>query len=315
MAISQASLLDLRSISTSEVQSLFVQTQVLKKAHPKIFSKGHSSNYIGEPLALVFFEPSTRTRLSFQMAAQRAGFSTVIFEVGSGTSLEKGETLEDSFRNIAAMNPAAIVLRAPQHFPFRQLATETSVPLFNAGWGVTGHPTQALLDQFSLYDRWGVLEGKRLLVVGDVFHSRVMSSHVELSRLTGLELAVCGPADWLEKDFGDVKKFATVDEGLTWANAVMPLRVQFERHEQSQIDHKSEDFRKSYFGKFGISPEKMKVHTHLDYVLHPGPINYGIELDESVARSSKSLIMEQVFNGVCLREALLVSRLTGGQNE
>jgi aspartate carbamoyltransferase catalytic subunit len=315
MTISPASLLDLRSISTSEIQSLFIQTQALKKSHSKVVLKRHSRNYFGEPIALMFFEPSTRTRLSFQMAAQRAGFSTVIFEVGSSTSLEKGETLEDSFRNVSAMKPAAIVLRAPQHFPLRQLATETQIPIFNAGWGVTGHPTQALLDQFSLYDRWGTLEGKRLLVVGDVSHSRVMSSHLELSRLTGLELAVCGPTEWLERDLGGFKKFVNVDEGLAWAHAVMPLRVQFERHENSKRDHKSEDFRKSYFEQFGIGPEKMKTHSHLDYVLHPGPVNYGIELDEAVARSSKSLILEQVFNGVCLREALLVSRLTGGQHE
>lgn len=315
MTISPASLLDLRSISTSEIQSLFAKTKTLKKSDLKNFSKYDSKNYFGEPVALIFFEPSTRTRLSFQMAAQRAGFSSVIFEMGSGTSLEKGETLEDSFRNISAMKPAAIVLRAPQHFPLRQLATETTIPIFNAGWGITGHPTQALLDQFSLFDRWGVLEGKRLLVVGDVSHSRVMASHLELAQLTGLQLAVCGPPEWLDKDFGDLKKFSNVDEGLAWANAVMPLRVQFERHDHSKHDYKSEDFRKTYFDKFGISPERMKTHSHLDYVLHPGPVNYGIELDEAVARSSKSLIMEQVFNGVCLREALLVSRLTGGHNE
>lgn len=311
MTISSASLLDLRSISTSEVQSLFAQTESIKKTQQKNATGFPSKISFGEPIALIFFEPSTRTRLSFQIAALRAGFSVVIFEAGSGTSLEKGETLEDSFRNIAAMRPAALVIRAPQHFSLQELAAETQVPIFNAGWGTLSHPTQALLDQFTLFSRWKRLEEKKLLVVGDVSHSRVMASHLELARLTGLELAVCGPADWIEKDFGSVKKFENLEDGLAWADAVMPLRVQFERHVRSTANLRSEDFRQIYSKSFGLSPERMKKHSRLEFVLHPGPVNYGIEMTEAVARSSKSLILEQVFNGVCLRQALLVSRLLG----
>ncbi len=259
----------------------------------------------GETVVLAFFEASTRTRLSFESAAHRAGLAPVIFESGRNTSLEKGETIEDSLLNIAAMMPKALVVRCGDAVPLREISRVLSVPVINAGWGIHGHPTQALLDAFTLQKAWGSLQGKRLLVVGDLIHSRVIASHLELAPKIGLELGQCGPRDFLLRE-GPVKSFSYLSEGLAWADAVMALRFQFERHKEA-IAFSQEAFRV----EFGLNRESVKNLKPEGLILHPGPINHGIEIETEILKDPRCKVLEQVQNGVFVRESLL--RLTLGE--
>ena len=168
-----------------------------------------------------------------------------------------------------------------------------------AGWGVSAHPTQALLDVMTLLPRWKSLDGKKLLIVGDLRHSRVASSHIQLAKILGYQIGQCGPAHFLVNDTG-IQNFANISEGLKWADAVMALRNQFERHD-AQIDFSKENFRK----QFGLNKENLINLSKGSFILHPGPINHGIELETDVLQDPRSLVLDQVQHGVYLREALL----------
>ena len=292
------SLLDLRSLSTEQVQFLFSRATSL-------ISNPESLSYQGQSVALLFFEPSTRTRFSFEAAAHRTGLASLVFENIQGSSLVKGESEKDTVLNVAAMNPRAVIIRANDHFPMTEVADQLSVPVINAGWGTKGHPTQALLDAFTLQQEFKDLNKIRLLFVGDIRHSRVVASHFELLEKLGVEIGLSGPEEFLVDRSGSML-FKRLEEGLEWCDAVMALRVQFERHQNS----------------FAITPENYRINfalnrhrlTHLrskGILMHPGPVNYGIELEEDVLQDSRVRILNQVSNGVFIREALLRSLLEG----
>ena len=253
----------------------------------------------GETVALCFFEASTRTRLSFQTASIRMGLGPLVFESGSHTSLEKGETIEDSLLNIAAMMPRLIVVRCGDDVNLRHLASQVKMPLVNAGWGQRGHPTQALLDSYTLYSAWGGFSQKKLLIVGDLKHSRVVASHLELFSSLGLEIGQCGPAEFLLPG-SQIRSFSTLEKGLEWADAVMALRFQFERHEA-----KAAFSRGDYHLEFGLKSSSLRFLKSDGLILHPGPINHGIELESQVLSDPRSRVLEQVSNGVYVREAIM----------
>lgn len=213
--VSPLNLLDFEQISESKILSLFSLADQIK-------NKKLAPRNRGEVLALMFFEASTRTRLSFETAAIRAGIGSFYFDSGATSSLEKGETVEDAILNVAAMKPDVLVIRAPATLPLKTICQKINLPVLCAGWGSFSHPTQALLDVFTLRNHWAgrgqKVNGKKLLIVGDLKHSRVASSHIQLAKILGYEIGQCGPQDFLSED-QSLKSFADLAEGLKWANA------------------------------------------------------------------------------------------------
>jgi len=267
----------------------------------------------GRLVALLFFENSTRTRLSFELAAKRLSADTLNFSA-SGSSVQKGETLSDTARNIEAMGPDLVVVRheasgAPWH-----LSRVMSGAIANAGDGQHEHPTQALLDAFTLLSRWKRtaaegLEGKTVCIVGDISRSRVARSNMLLLKLLGARVRVAGPATMLPAALADVygvDVFDDVDDALFSGNgidAVMMLRIQKERAARAVMG--SDD---DYALGYGLHRERFErlLGRHDDIVvMHPGPINRGVEIDAAVADSSSSVILEQTENGVAVRMAVL----------
>ncbi|MFN7454691.1 MAG: aspartate carbamoyltransferase catalytic subunit [Pseudobdellovibrionaceae bacterium] len=298
MSLFDGSLIDLNSISSQTIDTLFDLASSLKK-------QSRPPQHHGQTVAFLFFEPSTRTRMSFETAAARAGLTALVFDGGQKTSLEKGETVEDSILNIAAMGPEYLVIRCGDEINLRTISQLVSAPIVNAGWGVQGHPTQALLDVFTLREKWESLKGRRLLIVGDVRHSRVAHSHMELAGKLEMEIAVCCPQEF-RSEKSSVKHFSEISEALHWCDAVMALRVQFERHsEGSSLD------RESYSQKFGLNRRNLSALRPGCFVMHPGPINHGLEMDSEVIHQRNSLVLSQVSHGVFLREALF--RLARGE--
>lgn len=286
------SLITLKNSSPSEIESFFQSAEKLQQQPGALTGSGRS-------IALLFFEPSTRTRLSFESAAHRIGCGALVMDVAQGTSLEKGETLEDTILNVAAMKPAALVIRAGDDLDMSLLAQKLSMPIFNAGWGMRGHPTQALLDFLTLRKQWGDLAGKKLLIVGDVKHSRVAASHFELATKLGVEIGLCGPKEFLPQSWLG-KSFVRLSEGLQWSDAVMALRFQFERHDKDLVLGR-EQFRAEY----GLNSQSLKDLGEKGWILHPGPVNHGVEIETEVFSDARCLIFEQVEQGVYMREALL----------
>jgi aspartate carbamoyltransferase catalytic subunit len=292
------SLLDLKDLSVEQIQFLFSRAMALA-------GTPEPTLYHGQTAALLFFEPSTRTRFSFETAAHRMGLGPLVLDVAEGTSLEKGETVEDTILNVAAMGPRVLVVRAGDHVPMAELAREIPVPIVNAGWGVKGHPTQALLDALTLKQEFNDLNRMKVLFVGDIRHSRVVASHFELLEKLGVEVGLSGPEEFLI-DRPGTSLFRRLEEGLEWCDAVMALRVQFERHGQ-KLSFSPEDYRLN----FGLNRHRLTHLRSKGIVMHPGPVNYGIELEKEILSDSRVRILKQVASGVLMREALLRSLLEG----
>lgn len=291
MPLHENSLLDLTAYNSTKVENLFSKAKKLKSEKNADIGKG-------ETVALLFFEPSTRTRISFQSAAIRCGLGPIIFDGGISSSLEKGETIEDSILNVAAMMPKAVVVRCGDSEDLNKIAEKIPMPLINAGWGMRGHPTQALLDLFTIQDTVQNLQNLKILIVGDVKHSRVAASHFELLPTMGCQVAICGPDRFLIKK-NNVKVFSNLDEALRWADVVITLRVQFERHSdrtENVLEYKS---------KYSLSRDSLKNFKADGIIMHPGPINHGIEIETEVLSDPRCQILKQVTHGVFLRQALL----------
>lgn len=311
-----SSLIDFKNWAYSDLDELLSLSQFLKqkdsstllanlltKSLDKKTQNQILQNQIS-PVALLFFEPSTRTRMSFEMAAFRCGLGPIVLDGSSSSSLEKGESVQDTILNIAAMNPEFLVIRCSDSVPLKELAEKTSVKILNAGWGAVAHPTQALLDVMTMKEHWNDLSEKKLLIVGDVKHSRVASSHFELLPKLKMQIAICGPLEFLDDVPSlqglNLQKFTSLDEGLQWADMVMALRVQFERHGEEMKISKTE-YRKQY----GLNSQKIKNLNPQGIILHPGPVNWGIEMESEISQDPKCQILQQVTNGVYIREALM----------
>lgn len=254
----------------------------------------------GKTVVLAFFEPSTRTRLSFEIAAMKLG-ATVVQFTPEGSSVDKGETLHETFRTIEAMGVDAIVLRHAVDGVHRELASWTRMSVMNAGEGRTAHPTQALLDASTLRERFGTLTGVRLTIVGDIAHSRVARSNVDVLRKCGVVVALCAPDELMPHDewAQTLQRFDNVDAALANSDVVCMLRMQRERFESGlQIDAAS--FRKHY----AMTLQRAREHPHVT-IMHPGPVNVGVELDAGVLDLSQTIIHRQVTHGVAIRMAVL----------
>ncbi len=300
------SLIDFSQQNEAAIYDLFKSSLTLKRN----FNNYSLSQVQVKGIAyLLFFEPSTRTRFSFESACARSGVHPIVLSGGKGTSLEKGETMEDTVYNLAALKPLFFVIRCPDELNLTALSQEIETPIFNAGWGWRGHPTQALLDTLTLFERWDSLRGKKLLFVGDIKHSRVVSSHLELAKICGYKIGYCAPKYFLPSETSGMDVFDNINDGLKWADAVCALRVQKERHSDPDVRQGFEvDLYKM---DFGINEKSIKNLKSDGWILHPGPINYGIEIEKEILKDSRSVILKLVENGMFIRQALVQNYLNG----
>ena len=256
---------------------------------------------LGRVVANVFYEASTRTRSSFEVAAASLGAHVLNWSV-SGSSAVKGETLVDTAKNIAALGVSVIVVRHQHSGAANLVASSVNVSVVNAGDGQHEHPSQGLLDAFTLRRRWGTLEGRTVAIVGDVLHSRVARSNLHCLRTLGAQVVVCGPPTLLPSHLAapGISVTTDLDAALTGADAVMMLRVQRERQAEALFPSSAE-----YHRRWGLTSARAAKLKPDAVVLHPGPVNRGLELASEVADGNRSLILEQVENGVAVRKAIL----------
>jgi len=256
----------------------------------------------GKTVVSLFYEASTRTRGSFEMAAKRLGADFIHMNADASSSVSKGETLVDTARNLEAMNPDFLVLRHSSSGAPQLLVKHLRIPVINAGDGFHEHPTQALLDALTIEERFGSLRGLQVTIVGDIAHSRVARSNIHLLRKLGASVTVCGPPTLIppEMEKAGVKVAFRLEEALRGADVVMMLRIQFERQNDKQIPSTGEYFR--FYGLHQKSVALMKPHA---IIMHPGPINRGVEIAADVADGARSVILSQVTNGVAIRMGVL----------
>ncbi len=292
-------LLGLASLSAEQI-SLILDTAVpFREISERAIKKVPTLR--GSTIVNLFFEPSTRTRISFEFAEKRLSADTVnVAAVGS--SIAKGETLVDTARNLEAMKIDMVVIRHGASGAARFLAERIESNVINAGDGTHEHPTQGLLDMLTLRERLGDLTGKRVCIVGDVLHSRVARSNIWGLKKLGAEVAVCGPRSLLPNAIGEmgVTVFDRIEAAIEWANALNVLRLQLERMEAGYIPSLRE-----YNRVFGVTSARLEQAPSDLLILHPGPMNRGVEIDSAVADGPHSVILDQVTNGVAVRMAVL----------
>lgn len=256
----------------------------------------------GRMMVNLFFEASTRTRTSFEMAAKRLGADTISISA-SGSSVSKGESLVDTLNTLAAMRPDAIVMRHSASGAPQFLSRYLPIPIINAGDGTHEHPTQALLDARTILDRRPALEGLRVAIIGDIAHSRVARSNMHLLSKFGARTVLCGPASLLPVELAKIAAGVTltndIREAIRDADVIMMLRVQLERQ------HEAAFAAGEYFHFYGLRLEHLDLAKPDAMVMHPGPINRGRELSSEVADSQRSVILNQVENGIAVRMAVL----------
>lgn len=293
-------LLDIESLSRGEIEAILTRSKFFQPVAGQSFRRFDTLR--GRSVVNLFFESSTRTRTSFEIAAKRLG-ADVLSITAAGSSISKGESLVDTLNTLVAMRPDAIVMRhsasgAP-HFLSRYLP----VPIVNAGDGTHEHPTQALLDALTIIDRRGTLDGLRIAIIGDIAHSRVARSNIFLLSKFGVQIVLCGPASLLPSEIGriapGVELTTDMVKAIEGADVIMMLRVQLERQYEAAFP------ANEYFQFFGLRPEHMERAKTNVIVMHPGPINRGREISSEVADSQRSAILNQVENGVAVRMAVL----------
>jgi aspartate carbamoyltransferase catalytic subunit len=303
-----AGLLGIEGLSRAEIQSILDRARDFQpKAHEN-FRKFDLLR--GRMVVNLFFEASTRTRTSFEIAAKRLGADAVSI-TAQASSVSKGESLVDTLNTLAAMRPDAIIMRhaasgAP-HFLQRHLET----PIINAGDGTHEHPTQALLDARTILDRGASLEGLRVAIIGDIAHSRVARSNAYLLSKYGADIVLCGPASLLPRELQQIAPGISLTtrmkEAIREADVIMMLRVQLERQHEAAFP------ASEYFQYYGLRLEHLRLAKPDVIVMHPGPINRGREISSEVADSQKSVILNQVENGIAVRMAVL-ERVLGGES-
>ena len=265
----------------------------------------------GKTIVNLFFENSTRTRISFELAQKRLSADTVNFSA-STSSLKKGETFKDTVQNIEAMKIDAVVMRHPTPGSPLHLTKYIDAIVINAGDGTHEHPTQAILDMMSLHEKFGYLEGLKVGILGDISHSRVALSNIYGLQTMGAEVTLCGPST-LVPPFAEelgVKVNYNVDEVIEWADAINVLRIQRERMKGGLLPSIRE-----YRNLFGITQGRLSKHKKEIVIMHPGPMNRGVEIDSVIADSDQAIILDQVLNGVASRMAILYLLLGGRPEE
>lgn len=293
-------LLGIEHLERSEIEAILERSKHFQPLAGQSFQRFDTLR--GMMVVNLFFEASTRTRTSFEIAAKRLGAEALSI-TASGSSVSKGESLVDTLNTLGAMRPQAIVMRHAASGAPHFLARHLPIPIINAGDGTHEHPTQALLDARTILDQRPSLEGLRVAIIGDIAHSRVARSNVHLLSKFGAQTVLCGPASLLPRELGQLASGVTltnsIREAIEDADVIMMLRVQLERQHEVPMS------AGEYFQFFGLRLEHLALAKPHAMVMHPGPINRGRELSSEVADSQRSVILNQVENGIAVRMAVL----------
>ena len=292
-------LLGIKYLTEDDIQLIFETADHFKEVLSRPIKKVPSLRDV--TIANIFFENSTRTKLSFELAQKRLSADVVNFSAGQ-SSVKKGETLVDTVNNILAMKVDMVVMRHPNPGAGVFLSKHIDASIVNAGDGAHEHPTQALLDAFSIRERLGDLGGKKVLIVGDILHSRVALSNIFLLQKLGGKVTVCGPQTLIPKYITSlgVEVEYDLDRALIDADVANMLRIQNERLDQSYFPSTRE-----YVMQYGLTDERISRLDRVPLIMHPGPINRGVEITSSIADSEHAIILDQVSNGVAVRMAVM----------
>lgn len=305
--ISTRHLLGIKDLTENDIQLIFETADNFKDVLNRPIKKVPSLRDI--TIANVFFENSTRTRLSFELAEKRLSADTINF-AASSSSVSKGETLIDTVNNILAMKVDMVVMRHPYAGAGVFLSKHVNAQIVNAGDGAHEHPTQALLDAFSIRERYGDVAGKKVAIIGDILHSRVALSNILCLQKLGAEVMVCGPTTLIPKYITSlgVRVEHNLKKALAWCDVANMLRIQLERQDIAYFPSLRE-----YTMLYGVNRQMLDSLDKEITVMHPGPINRGVEITSDVADSKQAIILEQVENGVAIRMAVLY--LLAGQRD
>ena len=292
-------LLGLERLTADQISLILDTAGPLKEISERTIKKVPTLR--GATIVNLFFEASTRTRISFEFAEKRMSADTVNV-ASAGSSITKGETLVDTARNLEAMKIDMVVIRHGSSGAAQFLAERIESNVINAGDGTHEHPTQGLLDLLTLRERWGSLVGRKVCICGDVLHSRVARSNIWGLQKLGAQVAVCGPRSLLPNAISEmgVVVFDRIEQAIEWADALNVLRLQLERMQAGYIPSLRE-----YNRVFGVTSERLNRAPKDILILHPGPMNRGVEIDSDVADGPHSVILDQVTNGVAVRMAVL----------
>ena len=289
----------IRDLTKEDIELIFKTTDSFKQVINRPIKKVPSLRDI--TVANLFFENSTRTKLSFELADKRLSADIVNFSA-SGSSVNKGETLLDTVNNILSMKVDMVVMRHPNPGAAHYLSQRIKAKVINAGDGTHEHPTQALLDAYSIREQLGTIEGKKVVIVGDILHSRVALSNIYCLQKLGAEVMVCGPTTLIPKHMNELGVLVShnLREALEWCDAANMLRIQLERQ-----DIRFFPSIREYTMLFGLTKEILDSLSKKIIIMHPGPINRGVEISSEVADSEQSIILNQVENGVATRMAVI----------
>lgn len=292
-------LIGIKDVTSRDIELIFKTADAFKEVINRPIKKVPSLRDI--TIANLFFENSTRTRLSFELAEKRLSADVVNFSASS-SSVKKGETLIDTVNNILSMKVDMVVMRHPNPGAAKFLSERVNAKVINAGDGTHEHPTQALLDAYSIRERLGEVAGKKVVIVGDILHSRVALSNIYCLQKMGAEVMVCGPTTLIPKYIGElgVKVEHNLRKALEWCDVANMLRIQLERQ-----DIKYFPSLREYTMQYGVNKELLNGLPKEIVVMHPGPINRGVEITTDVADSKQSIILQQVENGVAVRMAVI----------
>ncbi len=307
--LSVSNLLGIKDLQKEDISLIFQTADNFKEVINRPIKKVPSLRDL--TIANLFFENSTRTRLSFELAQKRLSADVVNFSAAS-SSVKKGETLVDTVNNILAMKVDMVVMRHPNAGAAQFLSKHIDVPIINAGDGAHEHPTQALLDAYSIREKHGEVAGKKVVIVGDILHSRVALSNIFCLKKLGAEVKVCGPSTLIPKHIESLGVTYEPDlrTALEWCDVANMLRIQLERQEMKFFPSLRE-----YTMMYGLDKNILDSLCHEITVMHPGPINRGVEITSDVADSKQSIILDQVENGVAIRMAILYLLASKIQNK
>lgn len=299
MSWNRKDLISIEELSASEINTLFETADAFKKVLGRKTAKTPALR--GKNVVNLFFENSTRTRVAFEMAAKRLSADVTSLDMKT-SSTAKGETLRDTVENIRALAADIIIIRHSAPGSAGYIAKILDIPVLNAGDGAHEHPTQALLDCFTLREKWGDLRGRKIAILGDILYSRVARSNIWAMNKLGAEVTLVGPSTLVPREFErlGVKVSHDLKSALADKDAVMLLRIQHERQNASAFPSLNE-----YTSMFGLNADRFSWLKKDAIIMHPGPINRGVEIDSDLADSSQSVILEQVTNGLAVRMAAL----------